>query len=53
MTAGRGVGHPCRRWDDCIVQLAGGDWTTHAQDERFWKLLSEAYVFREDVVESV
>ena len=53
LAAGRGIGHPSARWDDCIVKLAGGDWTNHAHDEQLWNLLSEAYVYREEVVESI
>ena len=51
--AGRGVGCPRARWDDCIVKLAGGDWANHSQDEHLWSLLSEAYVFREEVMETI
>ena len=53
LAAGRGAGHPHTRWDDCIVRLAGGDWPKHARDENLWSLLSEAYVFREEIVESL
>ena len=36
----RDVGRPVKRWDDDIVKVAGGDWsTTSAKDQFFWRAL--------------
>ena len=51
-SGGRSVGRPCTRWDQCIVSLAGEDWCTQALDADLWTLGEEAYVRREDVLES-
>ena len=50
---GRCAGRPCTRWDDCIVSLAGLDWISQALDEHIWKMGEEAYVIREESVESL
>ena len=35
----RDVGRPCKRWDDDIVHLAGGDWPTTVSDPAVWEAL--------------
>ena len=35
----RKVGHPVKRWDDCIVQIAGGSWTDSARSPELWAAL--------------
>ena len=42
----RCVGHPVKRWDDDIAQLAGGDWVNVAYDSALWAALSHGYVER-------
>jgi len=49
---GRRAGHPCRRWDDDIQALAGGNWCQHALDESLWQALGEAFVHPEEIEES-
>ena len=43
---GRRVGRPYLRWDDCLQELAGSEWTEEAKDEHVWYALSEGYIFR-------
>jgi hypothetical protein len=40
----RNVGHPMRRWEDPIVEVAGGDWTAAARDKTLWTLLEDGFV---------
>ena len=40
------VGRPYLRWDDCLQELAGSEWTEEAKDENLWYALSEGYIFR-------
>ena len=40
----RNVGRPCKRWDDDIVHLAGGDWPSAAADPVVWEALRLHYV---------
>ena len=36
----RSVGHPYKRWEDQIVNVAGGNWTkTAAEDKHLWAAL--------------
>ena len=41
----RYVGHPLKRWDDAIVQLAGSDWLMIARDGALWAVLSLMVIF--------
>ena len=38
----RDVGHPCARWSDMFVAIAGGSWTTAACDASLWSILEPA-----------
>jgi len=40
----RHAGHPCARWDDKIVKLAGGYWMQIAQDEELWQVSELEFV---------
>jgi hypothetical protein len=42
----RSVGHPCKRWDDDIVKLAGGSWMDVAKDANLWQALKCGYLER-------
>ena len=42
----RNVGHPYRRWEDSIVDVAGGDWVNVTLDADLWAMLEPAYVQR-------
>ena len=39
----RDVGRPCTRWEDDMVQLAGGNWANAAHDHNLWTLLAPGY----------
>ena len=39
----RGVGRPVKRWDDDLVELAGGDWPAAARDPVIWAAAAAAY----------
>ena len=41
----RSVGHPQKRWDDHIVNLAGGNWVTAAHDNQLWATLSDGFIY--------
>ena len=43
----RNVGHPCKRWDDEFVKLAGGSWTDVAKDAILWRTLENGYLERQ------
>ena len=45
----RRAGHPYRRWEDPIIEIAGGDWPAAAADMCFWHLLETGYMKREEV----
>ena len=40
----RRPGHPHTRWEDGIIQLVGGDWTTVAKDIELWDSLEDGFV---------
>lgn len=40
----RNVGHPRKRWDDGIVNLAGKAWTEEAADMTRWNALEAGYI---------
>ena len=42
-TPRRKVGHPCARWDDCIVKAVGGNWPELAKDFPLWSQMSDGY----------
>ena len=44
----RCVGHPHRRWEDSIVEMAGDEWVEAAADQELWAALEPAYVSRGD-----
>ena len=39
----RRVGRPTARWEDCFVQIAGGNWTEAAKDESLWACFEEHF----------
>jgi len=44
--ARRSVGHPCKRWDDDITEIAGGACTQIANCRKTWELLVHGFVNR-------
>ena len=42
-TLSRDGGHPCRRLEDSILAVAGGNWTKEATDKTLWSLLEHGY----------
>ena len=42
-TAGRNVGRPVSRWTDDLINFAGSDWRSAADDDMFWRLLETGY----------
>ena len=40
----RGVGHPCTKWEDDLIQLAGSGWVAMARDSALWGALEAGYV---------
>ena len=40
----RGVGRPCKRWEDDIFHRAGGQWEEAAQDRDMWRLCEDFFV---------
>ena len=45
----RDAGRPVTLWEDSISDLAGGDWTTYANDEHLWLALEEGFVHARDL----
>ena len=39
----RGEGRPVKRWDDDLVELAGGDWPAAAMDPAIWAFAAATY----------
>lgn len=44
--ARRNVGHPHRRWEDSIIEVAGSSWPAAASDDELWSLLEAGFVDR-------
>ena len=42
----RHVGRPVKRWEDDILEVAGGGWADEAQDFEFWQSISAGFTQR-------
>jgi hypothetical protein len=44
VTPKRNVGRPCKRWEDDIMNYAGGSWTDAAKDKGLWQTLESGFI---------